>query len=187
MKKLFLLAGISILAFGCGNNTNEEVVVEERKEEDKVIDTIEERANEIDKYTAILFADSLNFNKPIAEKLLAAYEDYLAHDKFEAISFDYQFKAGELAKALKKPHVAIRHFNELIDRDPDGEHAPMALFYKAMIVGDDLGEHENAKIFYQEFIDKYPEHPFTPSAKASIDLVGKDLDEIVKGFEEKNS
>jgi len=187
MKKLFLLASISVLAFGCGNNTNEEVVVEERKEEDKVIDTMEERVSEIDKYTAILFADSLNFNEPVARKLYNAYENYLAHDKFEAISFDYQFKAGELAKALKMPHEAIRHFNELIDRDPDGEHAPMALFYKAMIVGDDLGEHENAKIFYQEFIDKYPEHPFAESAKASIALEGKDLDEIVKGFEQKNS
>lgn len=146
-----------------------------------------QRISEIDKYTAILFADSLNFNKPAAEKLLAAYEDYLEHDKFEAISFDYQFKAGELAKSLKKPHVAIKHFNDLVDRGPNNEHAPMALFYKAMIVGDDLGEHETAKIYYQEFIDKYPDHPFAESAKASIALEGKDLDEIVKGFEEKNS
>ncbi len=186
MKKVFILVTASILVFGCGNNTDE-ISVEESNTEDKVIDTMEERVSEIDKYTAILFADSLNFNKPAAEKLLSAYEDYLEHDKFEAISFDYQFKAGELAKSLKKPHVAIKHFNDLIDRGPNNEHAPMALFYKAMIVGDDLGEHETAKIYYQEFIDKYPDHPFAESAKASIELQGKDLDEIVKEFEEKNS
>lgn len=187
MKKIFLIAGVSILTFSCGNNTNEEVFVEDQLEEDKVVDTMEERVSEIDKYTAILFADSLNFNKPAAENLLAAYEDYLEHDKFEAISFTYQFKAGELAKALKKPHVAIKHFNDLMDRDPDNDLAPMALFYKAMIVGDDLGEHETAKIYYQEFIDMYPDHPFAESAKASIDLQGKSLDEIVEGFEKKNS
>ena len=186
MKKFFIVVAAGILALGCGNNT-EEVIVEENKTEDKVIDSIEERISEIDKYTAILFADSLNFNKPAAEKLLAAYEDYLEHDKFEAISFEYQFKAGELAKSLKKPHVAIKHFNDLMDRGPNNELAPMALFYKAMIVGDDLGEHETAKIYYQEFIDKYPEHPFAESAKASIELQGKNLDDIVKGFEEKNS
>lgn len=186
MKKLFLLAGVSILTFGCGNN-HEEIIVEETKTEEKVIDNIDERVNEIDKYTAILFSDSLNFNKPAAEKLLAAYEDYIKYHSFEAISMEYQFKAGELAKSLKKPHVAIKHFNDLMDRAPDHDRAPMALFYKAMIVGDDLGEHETAKIYYQEFLDKYPDHPFAESAKASIELQGKSLEEIVEGFEEKNS
>lgn len=186
MKKVFIVFTTSLVLIGCGNDQGE-IKVEENKTEDKVVDTIEERVSEIDKYTAILFADSLNFNKLAAEKLLAAYEDYLAHDKFEVISFTYQFKAGELAKALNKPHVAIKHFNDLMDRDPDNEHAPMALFYKAMIVGDDLGEHETAKIYYQEFVDKYPDHPFAESAKASIELQGKSLDDIVKGFEEKNS
>lgn len=186
MKKVFIVFTASLVLMGCGND-QAEIKVEEAQTEDKVVDTMEERVSEIDKYTAILFSDSLNFNKPAAEKLLAAYEDYLAHDKFEAISFTYQFKAGELAKALNKPHVAIKHFNDLMDRDPDNEHAPMALFYKAMIVGDDLGEHETAKIYYQEFVDKYPNHPFAESAKASIQLEGKDLDEIVKEFEKKNS
>lgn len=186
MKRVFIIITAGILVLGCGNNT-EEISVEENNTEDKVIDTMEERVSEIDKYTAILFADSLNFNKSAAENLLAAYEDYLDHDKFEAISFTYQFKAGELAKSLKKPHVAIKHFNDLMDRGPNNEHAPMALFYKAMIVGDDLGEHETAKIYYQEFIDKYPDHPFAESAKASIELQGKSLDEIVEGFEKKNS
>lgn len=186
MKKVFFVLITSFIFISCGNDQTE-IKVEEAKVEDKVIDTMEERVGEIDKYTAILFADSLNFNKPAAEKLLAAYEEYLEHDKFEMISFTYQFKAGELAKALGKPHVAIKHFNDLMDRDPDNEHAPMALFYKAMIVGDDLGEHETAKIYYQEFVDKYPEHPFAESAKASIQLQGKNLDDIVKEFEKKNS
>jgi len=44
-----------------------------------------------------------------------------------------------------------------------------------------------AKKTYQEFIDKYPNHPLVESAKQSIKLQGKPLDEIVKGFEKKNS
>ena len=63
----------------------------------------------------------------------------------------------------------------------------MAVFYKAMIVGDMLGEHETAKLFYQEFIDKYPDHPFAESAKASIELQGKDLNDVIKEFEQKNA
>jgi tetratricopeptide (TPR) repeat protein len=186
MRQILFFILASIVITSCSGN-QEDIKVEEAKVEDKVIDTFEERTNEIDKYTAILFADSLNFNTPAAEKLLAAYEDYIEHHSFEEISKEHQFKAGELAKALNKPHVAIRHFNDLLDRDPDHSTAPMALFYKAMIVGDMLQEHETAKIYYQEFIDKYPEHPFAESAKASIELQGKSLDEIVEGFEKKNS
>jgi len=74
----------------------------------------------------------------------------------------------------------------LLERDPDHERAPLALFYKATIVGDVLREDENAKIYYQEFIDKFPEHPLAESAKESIKLQGKSLEEIVKEFEEKN-
>ncbi len=187
MKKIaFIIISIFLLV-ACGNNKDkEDIKVEEAQVEENPVDTYEERTLEIQKYTAILFEDSLNFNMAAAEKLLAAYEDFLKHHSFEAESFEIEFKAGELAKAMNKPHVAVKHFNGLIDRRPQHEKAPMALFYKAMVVGDMLGEHETAKIFYQEFIDKYPDHPFVESAKASIELEGKDLNEIVKEFEKKN-
>ncbi len=186
MKNLLLAIFSAGLLYSCSGNEGE-VTIEEGTSEEKVIDTFEERTEEIELYTDLLFKDSLNFNKPYAEKLLAAYEDYIKHHSFEAISLEYQFKAGELAKALNKPHVAIKHFNDLLERKPNHKNAPMALFYKAMIVGDMLNEDETAVIYYQEFIDNYPDHPFVESAKASIALQGKSLEEIVAGFEEKNS
>jgi len=185
MKNLFYIIIPSILLFSCSGDTD--IKVEDAATKDDQIDTAEERIAEIDKHSAILFADSLNFNTQSANDLLAAYEDYIKYHDFESESKDYQFKAGELAKALNKPHVAIKHFNGLLERAPDHEKAPLALFYKAMVIGDMLHEDESAKATYQEFIDKYPDHPFTESAKASIGLQGKSLDEIVKGFEEKNS
>lgn len=187
MRNLTFALICSTIFFSCSNSEEEIKVDEAAVTEENVIDTFEERELEIAKYTSLLFEDSLTFNPIYAEKLLVAYEDYIKHHDFEAISKEYQFKAGELAKALNQPHRSIKHFNGLIDRDPNHEKAPVALFYKAMVVGDMLGEHDNAKIFYQEFIDKYPDHPFAESAKASIELEGKNLDDIVKEFEQKNS
>lgn len=186
MKRVVLFIALGAVLFSC-SNSEDDIKIEQPKEVDNVVDTHQERKLEIDKFTRILFEDSTTFNKPAAEKLLAAYEDYIKFHSFESDSKEIQFKAGELAKSLGKPHVAVRHFNDLLDRDPNHERAPMALFYKAMVVGDDLQEHETAKIFYQEFIDKYPDHPFAESAKASIELQGKDLNDIVKEFEKKNS
>jgi TolA-binding protein len=186
MKKTIFILAISSLIISCSNN-NSEIKVEDGIAKDTIVDTFEERVSQIDKYSALLYEDSLNFNPQLAGKLLSAYEEYIKFHSFESESKDYQFKAGELAKALNKPHVAIKHFNDLLERDPNHEKAPIALFYKAMIIGDMLGENELAKTTYQEFIDKYPDHPFVESAKASIELQGKSLDEIVAGFENKNS
>lgn len=186
IRIIFLSFLVATCCFSCGNNNDIQV---EKPEEikDTIVDSFEERSAEIEKYTAILFSDSLNTNDEIALKLLTSYENFIQYHSFESISKEYQFRAGELAKALNKPHVAIRHFNGLLERAPNHERAPLALFYKAMVIGDLLQEHENAKRFYQEFIDKYPEHPLVPSAIESIKLQGKSLDEIVKEFEKKNA
>lgn len=185
MKKLLFIAISTILISSCSSEPD--IKIEKTENVDTKIDTHEERVAEINKHSAILFSDSLNFNVESANDLLAVYTDYIKHHSFESESKDIQFKAGELAKSLGKPHIAIKHFNDLMERAPDHEKAPLALFYKAMIIGDDLHEDELAKTTYQEFIDKYPDHPFAESAKASIELQGKSLNDIVKGFEEKNS
>ncbi len=185
MKKVFYIFVSSIVLASCSGDP--EIKIEDAPVVENPIDTHAERLAEIDKHSEILFSDSLNFNDKSANDLLTAYEEYIKHHSFESDSKTIQFKAGELAKSLNKPHIAIKHFNDLIERDPKHEQAGLAMFYKAMIIGDMLHEDELAKTTYQEFIDNYPNHPFVESAKASINLQGKSLDEIVKGFEEKNS
>lgn len=184
MKKIsFLIISISLLT-AC---SSDDIKVEKTPEKPNIIDTQAERKAEVDRLSAILFEDSLNFNQQNALNLLSAYEQYIQYHSFESDSKEIQFKAGELAKALNKPHVAIKHFNGLLERDPNHDKAPVALFYKAMIIGDMLHENELAIKTYKKFIEKYPEHPFVESAKQSIALQGKSLDEIIDGFEKKNS
>jgi tetratricopeptide (TPR) repeat protein len=185
MKKLLTIILPSILIASCSSETD--LKIEQATTVVNPINTEVERLAEINKYTEILFSDSLNFDVKAANNLLAAYEEYIKHDSFESESKNVQFKAGELAKSLSKPHVAIGHFNDLLERAPKHEKAGLALFYKAMIIGDMLHEDDLAKRTYQEFIDNYPTHPFVESAKASIGLQGKSLDDIVKEFEKKNS
>jgi len=182
---IYFLILITIFS-SCSNNDSVRVEQAPKVEKDAA-NTFEERVAEIDKYTTLLYEDSSSFDVENAKKLLASYENYIQHHSFESDSRDYMFKAGELAKSLNKPHVAIKHFNRLLEEAPQHKKAPVALFYKAIIIGDMLGENDLAKTTYQEFIDNYPDHPFVESAKASIQLQGKSLEEIVAGFEKKNS
>ncbi|MBL1232750.1 MAG: tetratricopeptide repeat protein [Flavobacteriales bacterium] len=189
IKKALIFTSVALLGVfvACSGSSDQDIVVEKNEEvKDTIVDTLEERIALIDNYSLILANDTTGVHREVAEKLLLAYEDFLKHHSFETISKEYQFRAGELAKAINKPHLAIKHLNGLLERDPDHERAPLALFYKATIVGDMLNEDENAKMLYQEFIDKYPDHPLAESAKESIKLQGKSLDEIVKEFEKKN-
>ena len=189
IKKALIFTSVALLGVfvACSGSSDQDIVIEKNEEvKDTIVDTLEERIALIDNYSLILANDTTGVHREVAEKLLLAYEDFLRHHSFESISKEYQFRAGELAKAINKPHLAIKHLNGLLERDPDHERAPLALFYKATIVGDMLNEDENAKMYYQEFIDKYPDHPYAESAKESIKLQGKSLDEIVKEFEKKN-
>lgn len=189
IKKALIFTSVALLGVfvACSGSSDQDIVIEKNEEvKDTIVDTIEERIALIDNYSLILANDTTGIHREVAEKLLLAYEDFLKHHSFESISKEYQFRAGELAKAINRPHLAIKHLNGLLERDPDHERAPLALFYKATIVGDMLNEDENAKMLYQEFIDKYPDHPLAESAKESIKLQGKSLDEIVKEFEKKN-
>ncbi len=186
MKRVIIIFS-SVIIFGCSNNESKETIVEDKLTNVNEIDTYEERVADIDKYTALMFADSMNFNVQIAESLLVAYDRFIVHDSYYSVAKEYMFKAGELCRALNRPHDAIRYFNMLLDRDPKYKLAPAALFYKALVIGDMLNENEQAKALYQEFIDTYPDHPLVESAKASIDIQGKDLNELIKEFEKKNS
>jgi len=187
MKQISSLLILTSIFVACSSTNNEDIEIETVPKEVNVIDTYEERKAEMDKYTELLFQDSTQLNIEHANKLLNAYDQYIVHHSFQSDSKEIMFKAGELAKALNKPHIAIKYFNQLLERDPNHEKAPVALFYKAMIIGDVLHEDELAIKTYEEFIQKYPDHPFVESAKQSIALQGKSLDDIVKEFEKKNS
>lgn len=187
MKKYaFIITILASVIYSCSSNSSEKSneVVEEK---DTIVDTYEERLALIEETTKQLQADSLKFNRYLATKLVDAYADFIANHPAEEQVIDFTFKAGDISRALQQPHEAIRFFNMVIDKYPDSEKAPMALFYKAMVLGDDIQDIDAAKATYQEFIEKYPNHEFAESAKASIEHLGKSLEEIVAGFEEKNS
>ena len=185
MKNIIILSFIVIAIFGCDSTDEAKVEVTQTEVEGNDLNTYEGRVNEIALYTKLIYDDSLVFNKENAEKLLNAYDKFITHDSYYNVSKEYMFKAGELSRALDKPNDAIKYFNMLLEKDPKDELAGSALFYKAMIIGDMLHDDELAKATYQEFIDNYPDHPLVESAKASIQLQGQTLEEIVKGFKEK--
>jgi len=81
---------------------------------------------------------------------------------------------------------AIELFDRLMVEYPDYEKVPECLFMKAFIYDNNLQEYDKAKEVYLEFLEKYPDDEFADDARASINNLGKSLEEIIREFEEKN-
>ena len=62
----------------------------------------------------------------------------------------------------------------------------MALFMKAFLFDESLKDVENARKYYQEFIDKYPNHEFAKQAKLLMENLGKSQEEVLKSLQGKN-
>lgn len=136
-----------------------------------------------------LFLDSAKrLNESVATGVLLNYIKYADTFGSDTLSADFLFKAGDLANGLNRPMEAITYFDRLVKDYPEYKKAAAALFMKAFIYETRMDDSEKAKKAYSEFLEKYPEHPLTPSAKATLEQLNSNLsnEELIRMFEEKN-
>jgi len=78
----------------------------------------------------------------------------------------------------QQPEKAIENFKKLLDNYPDGEKAAGATFMIGFIYANNLENYEAARIFYNKFIEKYPDHELVSSAQYELETLGKDINEL---------
>lgn len=169
-SSLFVLA--VILMAGCGVNS----------EKKKVLDRI--AASE-----ARIFGDSAATipDEKTGLEAIQAYADYANAWPKDTISAEYLFKAAEIAMNLNKSAMSIEYYNRILLSYPDFNKRPYCIFLQAFILENQMGMYEQAKTRYQEFVDKYPDHVLARDAQASIENMGKPVEELIKEWEKKNS
>jgi tetratricopeptide (TPR) repeat protein len=100
---------------------------------------------------------------------------------------DLLLKAAGLAKSVDDPHKAIELYTNVAEKMPQHPKAPMALFMTGFIYENDLNDTAKAKQIYEHFLQQYPNDPdFADDATSALKLLGKPLDEVIKGFEQQN-
>lgn len=170
--KIVVIVFWVILLAGCGVNS----------EKKKVLDRI--AVNE-----AKIFGDSTAAipDEKTGLEMIQAYTDYANAWPKDTISAEYLFKGAEIAMNLNKSAMAIEYFNRILLSYPDFGKKPYCIFLQAFILENQMNLYDQAKARYQEFVDKYPEHVLAKDAQASIDNMGKPLEELIKQWDEKNS
>ena len=98
----------------------------------------------------------------------------------------FLFKAADISMNITKPLQSIDLLNRVMLNYPDFKKAPDCMFLKAFIYENQTHELEKAEKTYNEFLQKYPNNEFAPSAKASVENLGVPIETLIKSFENKN-
>lgn len=73
--------------------------------------------------------------------------------------------AAECAANIREYNSALTLFRNLYQKYPDHHLAPFALFHMGFLYDESFGDKENAKKFYDEFLEVFPNHEYAKSVK----------------------
>jgi outer membrane protein assembly factor BamD (BamD/ComL family) len=90
---------------------------------------------------------------------------------------EYYSKAQE-NYANQKFDLAVENFKGIVKNYPQGKHNAEALFMLGFINANDIKNFDEAKKYYSEFVEKYPQHELADDAQYEIDNMGKDINEL---------
>ena len=96
----------------------------------------------------------------------------------QKLSEQEYFDAGYEQFNKQNFEEALTNFKLLIKYYPEGEMAAKSIFMIGFINANHLNNLEEAKKYYTEFIEKYPNHELVDSARYELETLGKSIDEL---------
>lgn len=78
----------------------------------------------------------------------------------------------------EKYEESIQNFKNLVENYPNGEKSANAMFMLGFISANHLQKFDDAKNYYNKFMEKYPDHELVSSAKYELETLGKDINEL---------
>lgn len=95
------------------------------------------------------------------------------------------FRAGQLAHQTQTYKRALEILDWLAYDYPDHPRAADALFLAGFLLDNELKRFDEAKIKYETFLERFPDHEYAEMTRQLIKNLGIPEEEIIKRFEEK--
>jgi tetratricopeptide (TPR) repeat protein len=92
------------------------------------------------------------------------------------------FNAANMSVATKNYDQALAIYDYVLTNSDDFSKTPTALFLKGFTYDEHLKNFDEAKKYYNEFLEKYPEDGYAESVRASLKNLGKSAEEIIESF-----
>jgi len=115
------------------------------------------------------------------EKLieLNPYSEF-APDSYIFLASLYQAIEGDSIQKVNNYRKALEYYNHLIEKFPNHEKTPEAIFMAGFICAENLKDFDNARSYYKRFLKVYPDHELAFSVQAELDNLGKSPEDILK-------
>jgi TolA-binding protein len=143
---------------------------------------------QIDSLQAKMFDQkSMELNKELAVKGVAAYQDFVKKFPEDTASAEYLFRLSDLSRALGDNANAIQYLDRICKNYPTFKKIPECLFLQGYYYQEYFKDTVQAKSYYTRLITKYPTHAFVDDAQALMKMFGKSEEDIIKDFEKKDA
>ena len=167
MKKVLLSVFVVLMMLSCGEKMSVE---------------------KINEFESKVFAKDAVLSSENVIQLVDAYLLFAKQNPNDQQTPEFLFKALDVAVGVNAegPQKAIDIANILIERYPDFEMTPMAMFIKGFVYENMIGDLRNAEMTYRQFIEKYPNNPMVEDVKSTLENLGLTPEELIRKFEEAN-
>ena len=167
MKRIFVLLSLALMLLSCGEKMSVEKI------------------NELE---SKVFAKDAVLNSENVIQLVDAYLLFAKQNPNDQQTPEFLFKALDVAVGINAegPQKAIDIADVLIEKYPDFEMTPMAMFIKGFVYENMIGDLQNAEMTYRHFIEKYPNNPMVEDVKSTLENLGLTPEELIRKFEEAN-
>ncbi len=123
-------------------------------------------------YNSATDSNAVREVKPVAEKLMHVYQEFVKENPESPLSGDYLCRAGGIAESYHKDLSEAIKIYETVFRDYPGTQAEMmALARLGAIYRYKLRQPAKALEYYQTFVDKYPFTSQSMEIKQIIDSI----------------
>lgn len=169
--RFILLLLMSGFIFGCGTGNS---------------DSGSPTPQKIADLEAKLFGQEEEYNTKDALELMHLYIRYSDSLPSDSLAPIYLFKAADISMFQQEGGKTIVILDRILGKYPKHELAAMSLFLKAFTFDTRMNDTASARVFYQQFVNKYPDEEFTDDAINALRNLGKTPEELIREFELMN-
>ncbi len=129
--------------------------------------------------------DNTGINRNAAMEYVDACEAFALGYPDSPQTAENLFKSAEVAKSIRTFGKSLSLYDWILERYPNYEKAPTAMFLKAFIIENNMKDDAKAKEIYNQFIKTYPDHDLADDVEFLLENIGKTDEEILKMIEDK--
>jgi len=144
------------------------------------VDPKAQAVSKIDSLEAELLDDSLGLSDQTASEIIKAYLQYADAYPKDSNAVDYLFKASDVMRGMYRYQDAIRTLELVVERYPESDKAPTALFYAGFILHNDTEQNHLAIPYFQRLIEEFPEHPLADDARNLMPLLNMNEEQLLE-------